>query len=183
MSCPRAAELMFLALEEEATPDERLELDAHLATCGACAAQWRALQAVEGLLARASDMEPPASLAPRIMQGVERHRLRRERWLRLRSFLYILAGCLALAAAPVLLIASALEHDPSLVQALVRFWGAVGAVVGGLAGAVQTFTRALFGGPCGALALAWVLLAALFALGWLRLVAAARATATKGRAA
>lgn len=159
MSCPRAAEIMSLVLEEEATPDERLELQAHLATCPACSAEWRALQAVEGLLGRAQPVEPPPSLAFGVMQQVARHRQSQARWQRLRSLLYLLAGALALATAPVLLIVSALERNPSAAHALASIWADVAMVMRALAGAVETLARALLDGPFGLLMLAWVLLA------------------------
>jgi anti-sigma factor RsiW len=173
---------MYLALDEEATPDERSELREHLAACDACAAEWRALQAVEGLLTRAQPVAPPATLAPSVMLGVERRRRSQARWQRLRSFLYVLVGCLALATAPVLLIVSALEHNPLAAQVLTGLWADIAAIMRALMGVCQTFTRALTGGPLGVLALAWVLLAALFAVAWLRLVAKARPTGIGPRA-
>ncbi len=93
MSCQRAAELMSLALEEEATPEERQELQAHLASCEACAAEWYALQAVESLLIATLPVEPPETLATDILQGVARCRQRARSRQRLRSLLYMLAIC------------------------------------------------------------------------------------------
>jgi anti-sigma factor RsiW len=178
MSCPRAAEIMSLALEEETTPDERQKLQAHLDSCAFCSAEWRALQAVEGLLSQAQPVEPPARLALNVMQEVARQRQRQARWQRLRSLLYLLTGALALATAPILLIVSALEHNPSAARALAGIWGDLAAVMRALTGAIETLLRALVEGPCGPLMLAWVLLAVLASAGWLRLLAVARSTGT-----
>jgi anti-sigma factor RsiW len=174
MSCPRASEIMFLVLDQEATPDQASELDDHLADCETCAAEWRALQSVERLFAAPETVEAPVTLLPLVMQGVARQRHRQARWQIVRTGLYAMLGILALAATPALAVSTFLRDNPSVAAALVDLWSHLAALLRGAAGGIQTFLPVVLGGQTGLIALGWVLLTVLMILGWLRVLAGAR---------
>ncbi len=72
-------QIMSLALDDEAGPDEVRRLHAHLRACPACAAQWAQWQILDRRLAAAPTMAPPASLVGAVAQRIAAHDLRRRR--------------------------------------------------------------------------------------------------------
>ncbi len=173
MSCPRITEMMSLAFDGE-TPDEQRVLQEHLAECGECAAEWRALQIVDRMLVQVKPVEPPTMLAARVMQGVARHEQQQAR-LRLGArVLYALLGMLALAAAPVLVVFTLVRENPMLAETLLGLYAHSLALVGAVTGAIEIFARAALGDQIAMLALCWALFCAVLVLGSLRLLTVAR---------
>ena len=86
-------EKMSLALDGLLAAPEETELQAHLAICPGCRAEWEAMQAVSRLLGQASLVSPRVDLALRFEEQL---RLRREqrRWIR-----GLVASCLWLGLA------------------------------------------------------------------------------------
>ncbi len=174
MSCPKVTEMMCLAFDGEDSPDEQHILQDHLSECGECAAEWRALQAVDRLLVQVKPVEPPAMLASRVMQGVAKHRQHQARMRLGTRFLYALLGVLALAATPAVIILAIMRENPLLVETFLGLYAHLIALVGALAGAIEIFVRAALGGQLVMIALCWGLLSVLLMLGSLRLLNATR---------
>lgn len=72
-------QLMSLALDDEASPDEVRRLRSHLSVCPACASLWAQWQAVDRRLAAAPSVAPPVSLVSRVSQSIAERELRRRR--------------------------------------------------------------------------------------------------------
>ena len=84
---------MSLALDRMLPAGEERELQAHLANCPICQAEWEALQSVSHLLAQAPLASPGVDLALRVEERLHRQRVRR-RWV-----LGLVASCLWLGLA------------------------------------------------------------------------------------
>jgi predicted anti-sigma-YlaC factor YlaD len=166
--------MMSLAFDGDDSPDEQRLLREHLAECGDCAAEWRALQAVDRLLVQVRPVEPPAMLVSHVMQGVTRHRQHHAR-LRLGArLLYALLGLLTLAAAPVLIVVALVRDNPLIAELFAGLWTHLVALVGALAGAVAILLRAAVGEQVIMIALCSAFLALLLMYGSLRLLGATR---------
>lgn len=95
MTCENALEAISAALDGELSPAQRAELDAHLASCPACAALFEELAGHSRLL-RELDCEVPAGLSDRILSALPEQSPAKKRtsprWQRYGT----LAACLAL---------------------------------------------------------------------------------------
>jgi predicted anti-sigma-YlaC factor YlaD len=72
MQCKQASEMMSLQLDGRLGDTEVPLLDAHLAECEACRAEWQSLQALDSLLASAVTMEAPVRVRVQVMTRLER---------------------------------------------------------------------------------------------------------------
>ncbi len=68
--CNEYTELISAALDGALSPDQRKELEAHLASCPECAALFKELSALHAALEDLPSVEPPAQLKARIMEAV-----------------------------------------------------------------------------------------------------------------
>lgn len=171
MSCRKVAEIISRQTEGELLAEEHAALGEHLIRCDRCASEWGALQHVDRLLASAALVEPPATLTARVMLGVARHRRRQARWRACRTFLYVLAGGLALVATPVLSVGALLRDNPAMVDVVLTLFAKGMVLANAVTGAIETLARAALGRQLGLVAVGWVTLTALLLVGWLRLVA------------
>lgn len=111
---------MSLALDGMLGAAEERELQAHLATCPDCRAEWEALQAVSRVLARAPLVAPRVDLALRI--GAQfRLRRERQRWIQglVVSCLWVGLALSGSAAGSILLGWLLLRH-PALLSTGVK---------------------------------------------------------------
>lgn len=119
MSCRTVSEAMSLRLDGLLGEAERARLDAHLASCPACAARWQAMQQVSTLLAAEPLALPMAGFTERVRQRVAALPTRQVSWpLVRRPRVAVLAGVVALAALVTLagLVAVLTGHAISLMQ-------------------------------------------------------------------
>jgi predicted anti-sigma-YlaC factor YlaD len=72
MQCKQASEMMSLRLDACLGRTESALLDAHLAECAACQAEWQSLQAIDSLLASAATLEAPVRMRVQVMTRLER---------------------------------------------------------------------------------------------------------------
>jgi predicted anti-sigma-YlaC factor YlaD len=72
MQCKQASEMMSLRLDGRLGNTEAALLDAHLAECAACQAEWQSLQALDSLLASAVTIEAPVRVRVQVMTRLER---------------------------------------------------------------------------------------------------------------
>lgn len=72
MRCERALEMMSARLDGRLDSREIALLDDHIATCSACQAEWRRLQALDHLLASAPLVRAPLRLRVRVMTRLSR---------------------------------------------------------------------------------------------------------------
>lgn len=92
---------MSLALDGQLGETERRELDAHLALCGACQAEWVAMQSISQWLTESAMIGPPLGFAVRVERRLgERVKQRR------RAFgsVAVLTSSLSLASLTVLTV-------------------------------------------------------------------------------
>lgn len=68
--CNEYTELISAVLDGALSPDQRKELEAHLASCPECAALFKELSALHAALEDLPSVEPPAELKARIMEAV-----------------------------------------------------------------------------------------------------------------
>lgn len=94
MSCADAGELMHEILDGGANSDRKAALLAHAADCVACRAEWSALQRVDGLLAAAPLVSPPADFPSKVMARLARRRPAHNPWV---GALALFAGSVSLA--------------------------------------------------------------------------------------
>ncbi len=73
-------ERMSLALDGMLSPDEERELQAHLARCPSCRAEWEALQAVSSFLSQVPLASPGVDLALHVEERL-RLQVKRRRWV------------------------------------------------------------------------------------------------------
>lgn len=103
--CDQSAEMalrMSLALDGQLDAGERRALDAHLATCGTCQAEWEAMQAISVMLSRSAMIGPPLGFAVRVERRLgERARKRRQ----LFGSVAVLTSSLSLATLTVVAVA------------------------------------------------------------------------------
>jgi predicted anti-sigma-YlaC factor YlaD len=72
MQCKQASEMMSMRLDGRLGRSEVALLDAHLAECEACQAEWQSLQALDSLLASAATIEAPVRVRVQVMTRLER---------------------------------------------------------------------------------------------------------------
>ncbi len=72
MQCKQASEMMSLWLDGRLESTEVALLDAHLAECETCRAEWHGLQALDSLLASAATIETPVRMRVQVMMRLER---------------------------------------------------------------------------------------------------------------
>jgi predicted anti-sigma-YlaC factor YlaD len=72
MQCKQASEMMSLQLDGRLESTEVTLLDAHLAECEACQAEWHGLQALDSLLTSAATIEAPIRMRVQVMTRLER---------------------------------------------------------------------------------------------------------------
>ncbi|MBN1810609.1 MAG: zf-HC2 domain-containing protein [Anaerolineae bacterium] len=72
MQCKQASEMMSLRLDGRLDNAQVALLDAHLAECQACQAEWQSLQALDSLLASAATLEAPVRVRVQVMTRLER---------------------------------------------------------------------------------------------------------------
>ena len=72
MRCDQASEMMSARLDARLNGVEMALLEEHLATCNACLAQWRRMQALDGLLASAPMVRAPLRLRALVLARLER---------------------------------------------------------------------------------------------------------------
>lgn len=80
MTCAEIRDLFSARADEALTDDERVRVDAHLATCGECAREWRRFEATVGLLRAVEPPRAPAGFVDRVLAARPRpwyHRLGR----------------------------------------------------------------------------------------------------------
>lgn len=94
MRCADAGELMHEILDGGANSDRKAALLAHAADCVACRAEWSALQRVDGLLAAAPSVSPPADFTSKVMAHLARRRPAQNPWV---GALALFAGTVTLA--------------------------------------------------------------------------------------
>src|SRR6266480_2453646 len=117
MQCDEIWDLLSPYADGEASPNEAVAVDAHVAECAACAADLRFLQSTSAALSGMPEVEPPAYLREAILGAT----VFRPRWSdRLAGALQVWSGRrtglgLAGAAAVVLLICLfAMRHDSGI---------------------------------------------------------------------
>ncbi|RMF27881.1 MAG: zf-HC2 domain-containing protein [Chloroflexi bacterium] len=98
MNCEEAGLLMMDALDGTLGPSDVKRLEAHLARCPVCQAEWTALQTVESWLSYAPLVSPAPGFADRVATRLARQNARR----RLGGGLVVLAAAALLALSPLL---------------------------------------------------------------------------------
>jgi predicted anti-sigma-YlaC factor YlaD len=72
MQCKQASEMMSMRLDGRLGSKEAALLDAHLAECKVCQAEWQSLQALDSLLASTAAIEAPVRVRVQVMTRLER---------------------------------------------------------------------------------------------------------------
>jgi hypothetical protein len=165
--------LMMGTLDQVAGRADQDRLHQHLSRCAECAAEWEALQAVEGLFLHAPVVAAPETLSTRVMQQLEG-----PSWTRTLGALFALGLgsvlallVVAIPALIVLLVCATAYTEPAQFAGWVAWFKGLAAVGGtlatGLGTALRLFVSEAAGSP---VALAW-LLAAVLAVGlWAHLM-------------
>jgi len=138
MVCERVFECMMQALDGELEPAQRVEMEAHLVKCAACRAEWRRLQALEGLLRETPVARVPVGFSGRLMARVDRRSQFRRLALGGLSFAAGLATLFLLTLAP------ALRGLPGLAWSLPALAQAGSVMVAGLVDALNTVLDSLW---------------------------------------
>lgn len=138
MKTEHVVEWMMQALDAELDPGHQAEMEAHLAQCGSCQAEWARLQALEQLLGGAPTLQPSAGFAGRVMAGLDRRR--RAQRIALGGF----ALTLGAVAAAILTLGPTFLAMPSMTERLLSFSETTGLLVTGLANTVGTILNSLW---------------------------------------
>lgn len=165
--------LMMDTLDRVSSQADQDRLHQHLFECAECAADWEALQIVEGLLVSAPMIPVPAGLAARVMEQLDS-----PSWTRMLGALFVLGlgSVLALLAVAVpalvvLLVFSTAYTDPVQFAGWVTWLrglvSVAGTLIAGVAIALRLFFIQVAGSPA---ALGWAFAAALAAGLWAYLV-------------
>ena len=165
--------LMMDTLDKVASRCEEDQLYEHLLQCTDCAAEWEALQLVDGLLLSAPMAPAPVGFGTRVME-----RLERPSWARTLGTLFALSVASVLAllvvAVPallVLLVFSTAYTDPAQFTGLVMWMKDLASVAGTLLEGLLTTLRLFFGQVAGTpVALGWAFAAALAVALWAYLI-------------
>ncbi len=163
---------MSLRLDGALSDDEERALDAHLAVCAACSADWAHMQSACDAFSALTLAEPPAQFAARVMQRVQR----RSRRLSLaRAGLSVLLVALMLSTlfiAPLRALFSITESVssvPALISTLVGAIVGVASVAGTVLGALQVVLKALISSPTWLVLAGYLAICAVVAVTWARL--------------
>lgn len=165
---------MSLKLDGLLDQEQERALQAHLATCAACRAEWEALQFVSRLLEEQLMMPAPAGFVARL-QG----RLGAERAARRRSVLggtALALGALGLGALGLSSLAGLivslwpLLSQPSLWQNLAGWLDRLADVCLAVGGAIALLLNSLFDAVGGPIMLVYLLAVLLLSILWSRLV-------------
>jgi anti-sigma factor RsiW len=170
MGCDRVLEWMMQELDGDLGSAQRVELEAHLAGCVRCQAEWGRLQELERLLKGVPTVRPSVGFMGRVLARVDRR----------RRFRQVALGGLALAAgaaaATFLSIAPAVWTLPGMSGDLLTLWRGESLAVTRLMGAAATLldslrlTTGALVLPAAPLLLCCVVLALMMGLLWLRLI-------------
>ena len=163
---------MSLRLDGALSGEEQRALDAHLAACAECKADWERMQNACAPFSTLTWAEPPAQLSAHVMQRVQR----RSRRLSLaRAGLSVLLVGLMLSTlfiAPLRALFSVGEtvtSVPALISTLVGAVVGVAGVLGTMAGALQVVLQALFSSPTWLVLAGYLAICAVVAVAWSRL--------------
>jgi hypothetical protein len=77
VTCPEIRELFSARVDDALTTGERARLDAHLATCAECVAEWRRFERTVGLLRAVAPAQAPARFVDRVLAARPRPWYRR----------------------------------------------------------------------------------------------------------
>jgi predicted anti-sigma-YlaC factor YlaD len=117
MRCEQASEMMSARLDGRLDSTEIALLEKHLAGCSACQAEWRRLQALDGLLASASMVRAPAPLRVLVLARLSRRDQARRAIVGGTALALATAALALLALAPALLgLLDATGIAPALVS-------------------------------------------------------------------
>ena len=170
MRCHEASEWMSLRLDRLLDAQEEGLLDAHLATCQQCRAEWESMQRACAVFYEADLMMAPAGLQARIVADVRR-RNARVRLLRgmLLAFLALLVGG-TLCVPPLLQTLAISTANPSSLQVLGEVVRAMVEATRSLLGAGFVVLDAVLLAPVWAAIAVYLFITGLLAAAWLKLV-------------
>jgi len=165
--------LMMDALDGLLTPPDKDRLDAHLALCTRCYAEWQALQLVDNLLFSAPPVVAPAGFSQRVLAGLEA-----PSWKRMLGALFALGlgsvAALMVVAAPAALALLGVwtaYNQPAYFSELLIWLNRLAGVSGSLLDMLGTTLRLFFvqvaGNP---VVLGWALAAGLAVGLWAHLM-------------
>lgn len=137
MRCEQAGEMMSARLDGRLDSTEIALQEDHLATCGACRAEWRRLRALDRLLTSAPMMRAPVRLRVQVMARLNRRERARRAIIGSTALALGTVALALLVLAPVLLglldvmgLAPALvSGGPETAAQLLAFLGALGRVL------------------------------------------------------
>jgi predicted anti-sigma-YlaC factor YlaD len=116
MQCKQASEMMSARLDGRLDGNETALLEAHLAGCNACQAEWRKMQALDKLLSSASMVEAPVRVRVHVMTRLGRRDQARRAIIGGTTLTLGTVALALLVVAPVLL---GLLNVTSIVPALI----------------------------------------------------------------
>lgn len=174
MECPAASELMSLRLDDALSGQEVRALDEHLATCVHCSAEWERMQRAcapfVGMAVRLA--EPPAQFTAQVMRRVQRHRNRLS-WAKVGLSLLLIGLIMTtLFVAPLraIFFSGAAAGEPALVSIVLGTLSGVASVAATVWRAMTLIVRSVLASPTWLVALAYVAVCAVVAVGWAKLV-------------
>jgi len=117
VTCPETRELFSARADDALAADERARLDAHLATCAECAAEWQRFERTVGLLRAVAPARAPDGFVDRVLAARPRpwyRRLARSVFVPWPVKLPLEAAAIVLVAGLALVI---VQRSPELQQA------------------------------------------------------------------
>ena len=134
MHCKQASEMMSERLDGRLDDAEITLLEEHLATCSACQAEWRKMQALDHLLASAPMVQPPIRVRVQVMTRLSRRDQARRAIFGGATLTLGTVALSLIVLAPILIgllettgIAPALiSGGPATLAQLLGAWGAAG---------------------------------------------------------
>lgn len=173
MHCQEASERMSLAADRMLTPKEIRELEEHLETCDLCQQKYRALGAVDSLLADPWLADPPADMSSRVMHRIRIHKHRRRlilAWARGAMWVVIAAATVTLVTLAIATAREALEPGQSLYADVLRSLITIYQLGISIARGIRVILAAFLGQTTASLVALYAALAGLMAMAWVRLV-------------
>ncbi len=79
MQCFDCTEWLSLQLDGLVEQQQREQLQAHLASCESCRAEWEAMQRVSSVLEAASEVAPPLDFAAKVASRLQQREARQRR--------------------------------------------------------------------------------------------------------
>lgn len=144
MNCQQVSENLSLSFNGRLSEAVRAEMEAHLASCTRCLAEWEAFRAVDRVLASAPVVAPPPGLPARVTVRIARREAVRCAFV---GAVLLALGTVALGAlllAPALLDFVGLSRAaPALLDAGLRLVAQLLAVVGTLGRTASVLADAL----------------------------------------